>query len=133
MAGTTLDALPPAVSLSGAELVWLYQPGPNPLATPWIGVRCTTSQIANLLTTTSGGSSTCSMRQLFAAMAAAGVLVTADQAVPGDITNATNIAWNHAYRMTITDPFITGFLEGAISYNSAQMAALFVAAQAYPV
>ena len=131
MAGTTLDALPPAIALSGNELVWLYQPGTNPLTTPWIGVRCTTGQIANLLS--GGGAASCSMRQLFAAMAAAGVLVTADQAVPADITNSSNIAWNHAYRMTITDPFITGFLEGAIGYSAAQMAALFVAALAYPV
>jgi hypothetical protein len=129
MAGTTLDALPPAIALSGQELVWLYQPGT--LTTPWVGVRCTTGQIANLLA--GGGAASCSMRQLFAAMAAAGVLVTADQAVPGDITSSTNIAWNHAYRMTINDPFITGFLEGAIGYSPAQMASLFTAALAYPV
>lgn len=132
MAGTTLDQLPPALALSGAELVWLYQPGPNPLVTPWIGVRCTTSQIANLLSTSSG-SGVCSMRQLLAAMAAAGVLVTAFEAVPADITDSNNIAWNHAYRMTISDPFITGFLQAAIGYTSVQMAALFVAALAYPI
>ena len=61
----------------------------------------------------------------FAAMAAAGVMVTAFNALPGSITNTYNIAWNHAYRMSINDPFITGFLEGAIGYSPAQMAALF--------
>lgn len=131
-AGTTLDVLPVAVALSGNELVWLYQPGPNPLVTPWIGVRCTTGQLATLA---SGDSSaaTCSMRQLFAAMANQGVLVTADQQVPADITDSNNIAWNHAYRMTITDAFITGFLEPAIGYSPAQMATLFVLAQTYPL
>jgi hypothetical protein len=132
MAGTTLDVLPPAVALSGGELVWLYQPGLNPLVTPWIGVRCTTQQIANLLTTT-GGFGVCSMRQLFAAMAAAGVMVTAFEALPGDITNSSNIAWNHAYRMIISDPFITGFLQPAIGYTNAQMTALFAAALSYPI
>jgi hypothetical protein len=133
MTGTTLNNLPPAIALSGAELVWLYQPGPNPLVTPWIGVSCTTSQIANLLTTSGGGSSTCSMRQLFAAMANQSVLVLAFGSLPGDQTNQYNIAWYHAYRMTITDPFITGFLEPAIGYTGAQMAALFVLAQSFPV
>lgn len=132
MAGTTLDQLPPALALSGAELVWLYQPGPNPLVTPWIGVRCTTQQIA-LLLTTGGSTGVCSMRQLFAAMAAAGVMVTAFEALPADITDPNSIAWNHAYRMTIGDPFITGFLQAAIGYTSVQMAALFVAALAFPI
>lgn len=132
MAGTTLDQLPPALALSGAELVWLYQPGPNPLVTPWIGVRATTQQIA-LLLTTGGSTGGCSMRQLFAAMAAAGVMVTAFEAVPADINDSNNIAWNHAYRMTISDPFITGFLQAAIGYTSVQMAALFAAALAFPI
>lgn len=130
--GTTLDVLPQAIALSGQELVWLYQPGPNPLVTPWIGVRCTTGQLATI----GGGgpgAATCSMRQLFAAMASQGVLVIADQQVPGDITDPNNIAWNHAYRMTITDAFITGFLEPAIGYSPAQMAALFVLAQTFPL
>jgi len=132
MSGVTLDQLPPAIALTGAELVWVYQAGPNPLVTPWIGYRCTTSQIANLLTTASGGSSTCSMRQLFAAMASQSVMVTAFEQLPADITNTYSIAWNSAYRMSIADPFITGFLQSALGYTGAQMAALFALALTFP-
>jgi 5-enolpyruvylshikimate-3-phosphate synthase len=131
MAGTTLDQLPQAVALSGSELVWLYQQGPND-QTPWIGVSCTTFQIAALINGNSG-TSVCSMRQLVAALAANGVLVAVAQAVPGDITTSTNIAWNHAYRMTISDSFVTGFLQPTLGYTNAQMIALFVEAQSFPV
>lgn len=132
MAGTTLDQLPPAIALTGAELVWIYQQGTNPLVTPWVGYRCTTSQIANLLST-DGGAASCSMRQFFAAMSSQGVQTTAFSALSTDPTNTYNIAWNHAYRMSIADPFITGFLQSAISYTSAQMVALFVLANTFPV
>ena len=130
MAGTTLDQLTPAISLNGSELVWIYQQGPNE-STPWIGLRCTTFQIADLINGSNAQS--CSMRQLLAAMANNGVLVTAYEALPADLNNSYNIAWNHAYRMAITDPFITGFLEPAIGYNATQMAALFALAQTFPV
>lgn len=129
MSGVTLDQLPPAVYLSGNEFVWLYQSANG--AAPFVGVRCTTGQIANLLS--GGGVGSCSMRQLFAAMAAAGVMVTAFEALPSDINDSSNIAWWHAYRMTLSDVFITGFLQSAIGYNATQMAALFAAALLFPV
>lgn len=132
MAGTTLDQLPPAIALTGAELVWIYQQGTNPLVTPWVGYRCTTSQIANLLST-GGGVGVCSMRQLFAAMANQNVMTTAFNQLPGDMTDANNIAWNHAYRMMISDSFVTGFLQPAIGYNDVQMVALFALALTFPV
>ena len=48
MAGTTLNNLPLATSLGGAELIWIYQPTGNPIS-PWVGIACTTQQIANLI------------------------------------------------------------------------------------
>jgi hypothetical protein len=44
MAGVTLDQLPQALGLNGNELFWIYQQGNN--VTPWIGLSCTTAQIA---------------------------------------------------------------------------------------
>ena len=129
MAGTTLDELPSATSLSGQELLWVYQPTGNSQA-PWVGLSCTSSQLATLPPV---GGTTVSMRQLFAAMAADDVLVTAFEALSGDITNAYNIAWSHAYIMTIGDPFVTSFLMPAIGYNTAQMQALFAFALTFPV
>jgi len=131
MAGTTLTAIPPALALNGSELVWIYQQTGNPV-NPWVGLRCTTSQVANLLTVGTLSNSI-SMRQLFAAMASQGVMVTAFEALPADITDSNNIAWQHAYRMTITDTFITGFLQPAIGYSTAQMQALFALALTFPV
>lgn len=130
MAGTTLDQLPAAISLNGSELVWLYQPGPNE-TTPWIGVRCTTFQIADLIN--GSNSQSVSMRQLFAAMAQDNVLVTAFEALPADITNSYNIAWNRAYRMSLSDPFVTGFLQPTLGYSASQIAALFLLAATFPV
>ena len=130
MAGTTLTSIPPALALNGNELVWIYQQTGNP-ANPWVGLSTTTGQIAGLVLAGSLGS--VSMRQLFAAMAAQGVMVTAIEALSGDVTNAYNIAWNHAYRMTFSDTFITGFLQPAIGYSTAQMQALFALATTYPV
>ena len=130
MAGTTLTSLPPALALNGNELVWIYQQTGNP-ANPWVGLSTTTGQIAGLVLAGSLGS--VSMRQLFAAMAAQGVMVTAFEALPADITNTNSIAWNYAYRMTLSDTFITGFLQPAIGYSTAQMQALFALATTYPV
>jgi len=129
--GTTLNDLPPVLGLNGTELFFLYQY--DPLLGVWVTYSCTADQIANLSSGSGGGSGVCSMRQLFAAMADEDVLVTAFDQLPSDITNSYNIAWNHAYRMTITDTFITGFLQPAIGYSSAQMAALFVLAATFPV
>ena len=130
MAAVTLDQLPPALYLSGAELVWLYQVGPTE-ATPWIGVNCTVGDLAAYIV--SGGfSSQPTMRQLLAAMAGENVLVSAAEALPSDITNEYNIAWNHAFRMSLSDPFITGFLEPTLGYSQDQMQALFTLALTYP-
>lgn len=134
MAGQTLDTLPPAIALNGGELMWLYQQGPTEV-TPWVGVRATTGQIAALASEGIVGpvGSICSMRQLLAAMAFEGVMVLAFNSLPADITNSYNIAWSHAYKMTITDPFVTGFLQPAIGYNNEQMIALFILALTFPV
>lgn len=129
MAGVTLNEIPVAVALNGNELLWAYQQGNN--VTPWVGVSVTSGQLASLI---SGiGTTTPSMRQLFAAMANQGVMYSTFIQLPGDMTNSYNIAWNHAYRMAITDPFVTGFLQPALGYSSAQMAALFALALTFPV
>ena len=132
MAGQTLDQLPPALALNGSELLWIYQQGPSP-ATPWIGLRCTSAQLASLFSGPSGIIGAISMRQLFAAMAFDGVMVTAFNALSADITNSNNIAWYHAYAMTISDPFITGFIQPTIGYTTLQMELLFVLARTFPV
>jgi hypothetical protein len=119
----------PAIALNGNELVLIYQQGNN--VTPWITVNCTTGQIANLLN--GGVSNTPSMRQLFAAMAFQNVMVSAFEQLPSDITNTYSIAWNHAYRMPINDPFVSGFLQPALGYTGAQMTSLFALALTYPI
>jgi hypothetical protein len=131
MAGTTLDALPPAIALGGNELVLIYQPQPGNLLVPYVGLRCTTGQIAGLAT--SSGVASCSMRQLLAALSANSLLNTAFNALSTDINNYNNLAWNHAYTMTITDAFVTSFLEPTIGYTSVQMAALFAQALTFAV
>ena len=125
--GTTLNNLPPVLALNGSELFFLYQY--DPAISTWITYSCTAEQLFN-----GGfdGASVCSMRQLFAAMADQDVMLTAFDQLPADITNTYNIAWTHGYRMTITDPFITGFLQPAIGYSDAQMVALFALALTFP-
>ena len=134
MAGVTLDQLPPALALNGGELVWLYQQGPTQV-TPWIGVQCTSSQLAAFINTTlkTPSAGFVSMRQLTAALAAQAVLVTLLNALPGDVTNAYNICWNRGYIITPSDPFITGFLQPTLSYSGANVTTLFALAATFPV
>ena len=134
MAATTLDQLPVALALNGGELVWLYQQGPTE-ATPWIGVRGTTAQIAALITTTLKlpNAGYVSMRQLVAALASENLLLGVTQALPGDETNAFNIAWTHAYLMSAGDPFVVGFLQPTLGYTGAQITTLFAYAATFPV
>jgi|SRR6185437_3207801 len=134
MAGTTLDELPVALALNGGELVWLYQQGPTE-ATPWIGVRSTTSQIATFINYTLNlpSSGYISMRQLVAALADQGVLVSVTEALTSDITNSYNIAWTHGYITSLSDPFITGFLQPTLGYSTPQMQNLFNLARNFPV
>jgi hypothetical protein len=129
MAGVTLDQLPPVVALNGNELFWIYQQGGN-LPVPWVGYNVTLNQILQYaFGGTLGG---CTMRQLLAALDAQGVLTEVSNAVPSDITDGYNIAWNKAARMTLTDPFTTGFLQPTLGYTNDQMASLFNQALAYP-
>lgn len=131
MAGTTLDVLPPALGLQGNELLWIYQPQTGDTPVTYVGLRCTTAQVAALV---SGiGTVNPSMRQLIAALASQAVLVEVEQAVPGDTTNSYNIAWNHAYVMSIGDSFVTGFLQPTLGYSGAQMTALFTLALTFPI
>ena len=130
MAVTTLELLPPALALNGSELVMVDQRAG--LATPWVTYSCTTSQIANLLNTTAGAG-VCSMRQLVAALASQGALASVIAALPSSSSNAYNIAWAFAYRMSIADPFTTGFLQPTLGYSNTQMTALFVLALTFPV
>jgi hypothetical protein len=131
MAGTTLDVLPPALALQGNELLLIYQPQPGNLLVPYVGLRCTTGQVAELITGI--GTINPSMRQLIAALANQGVLVSVFDALPADITNSYNIAYNHAYVMTIGDSFVTGFLQPTLGYSGAQMIALFDLALSFPI
>src|ERR1035437_6656588 len=96
MAVTTLNDLPPVLSLNGREICFMYQY--DPLLELWITYSCTTGQIASFASQLTAAR-TVSMRQLLAAMAIQSVLVVASQALPADITNTSNIAWSHAYRM----------------------------------
>ena len=72
------------------------------------------------------------MRQLIAAMGSQAVLVSVQNAVPADITNAYNIAWTHAVYMPLTDPFVTGFLQPTLGYSGAQMTTLYALALTFP-
>ena len=132
MAGTTLDKIPPALGLNGSELFWAYQPGPTPV-TPWIGVSVTPGQLTQYL---KYGPSVpyvaTTMCQLLAALSTQGVLVTLFDALPSDITNPYNIAYNHANYITIGDPFITGFLQPTLGYSQADVYNLFNLAAAVP-
>ena len=128
--GTTLNNLPPVLYLNGAELCFIYQY--DTLTSTWITYSCTTSQLSEI-SGGGGGFGTCSMRQLFAAMAQENVLYEAFEALPSDVTNTYNIAWNHAFRMTIGDPFVVDFLQPAISYTTPQMANLFALALTFPL
>ena len=132
MAGIAFYNLPPALSLNGGEILPAYQQGPNQ-ATPWIGVQLTTSQIVSLvgmsLNLPTAGYVT--MQQLFSALAARGVRFTVSESLPSDITNAYNIAWNHGYIVTASDPFATGFLQPTLNYTTVQMQDLFVFASTF--
>lgn len=130
MAVITFSQLPPATGLTGAEIFAVSQLLGIPVQETSVGV--TLNQIKAFL----GGGSTStvvSMRQLFAAMVVQGVYLIAQAAVPADPTNATNIAWNSAYIMTIADPFVVGFLEPTLSFSGTQMAALFALAMTQPL
>ena len=129
MAVTTYSEMPQLIVLGGGELVCLSQPGTTP--TPWITGTITLSELASFII--SGGFATApTMRQLFAAMAADNVMVIAFEQLPSDITSSYNIAWNSAFRMPITDPFVTGFLQPALGYSPSQMTALFAQALTFP-
>lgn len=119
--GTTLDQLPPALALNGNELFWIYQQGPNE-AVPWVGLRCTANQIAALI---QNSQSRTTMRQLLSVLALQGLLFEVFEALPSDITNTYNIAWNHASSISIGDIFVTGFLQPVLGYTNTQMQALF--------
>ena len=132
MAGVAFYNLPPALALNGGEQMVAYQQGPTQ-ATPWIGVQLTTSQLAAMVAATLNlpTEGYISMQQLMSALAAKGVLYAAFEALPSDITNSYNIAWNHAYTISPSDPFIVKFLQPAINYTAAQMQNLFVFAQQF--
>lgn len=126
--GTTLNSLPPVLGLNGTELCFIYQF--DSMTGTWITYRCTTGQIAQLAYGLGPGS--CSMRQLFAAMASQGVMYQAFELLPADVTNTYNIAWNHAFVINIVDPFIQDFLQPALGYSNSQMVSLFALAQTFP-
>ena len=131
MAITTYDQLPVTLSLAGNEITAIYVPsGLAPPLPQWVTQRCTTAQIAQLVSGSAGSSVT--MRQLLAALAADSLLVTLFEAVPADITNQYNIAYWHATKMTLTDPFITGFLQPTLSYSALQVQTLFTLALTFP-
>ena len=143
MAGITYDKTPAALALNGGELIYAYQQvtntglyGQGPTGvTPYTGVTTTPSQIAAFLNavykTPSAGF--VSMRQLLAALAYQASLVAVFDALPSDITNPYNIAYNHAYIVTQADPFITGFVQPTLGLSNTQLAALFALAATFPV
>jgi hypothetical protein len=125
LAGVTLDKLPPALGLNGTELVWLYQEGGNSVV-PWVGVQCTTAQLAEFATSAAKVPySFTTMRQLITVLGQLGLLIDVFNALPGDITDQYNIAWNHAPYMSASDPFVTGFLQPTLGFSDAQILGLF--------
>jgi hypothetical protein len=129
MATETISQMPLALALDGTERLCISQTGNQ--AVPWVTKAATTAQIVALVAG-AVGPSICTMRQLFAALASLNLLTTAFEALSSDITDPYNIAWNHAGTMTITDAFITTFLEPVLSYNDSQIIALFALAQTFP-
>lgn len=125
----SLSQQPLAIGLDGTELVLISQAGN--VAVPWVTKATTVAAIGGYINGVFG--TAVSMRQLLAAMAQTGVYFTAFRKLPADQSNSYNIAWNHAYRMPITDPFITGFLQPALSYSDAQMVALYTLALTLPI
>ena len=130
MAVEKYSQMAPAIALAGNEIVCISVPqtfGP----VPYVTMTTTVAQIANIyngFTTV-----TVSTRQLLAAMASDGVLYTAFDTLPPDPANSYNIAWWHSFRLAINDPFVTGFIQPAIGYTTAQMQALFALAATFPV
>lgn len=143
MAGITYDQTPAALALNGGELIYAYQQNSNtglygqgPTGpTPWTGVTLTPAQIAAFVAAAYKlpSSGYVSMRQLLAALAYQASLVTVFEALPSDITNPYNIAYNHAYIITQSDPFVTGFLQPTLGLTGPQLAALFALATTFPV
>lgn len=129
MAVTTYSEMTPLITLSGAELLCLSQPGVTP--TPWITGTITISDLIGFINSGSVGIQP-TMRQLLAAMASQSVMVTAFEQLPADITDPDNIAWNHAFRMSLTDTFTTGFLQPSIGYSDLQMIELFAFSLTFP-
>lgn len=132
MAITTYTELPTTLVLNGNEILAGYVPnGLQPPLNPYTTQQFTTQQVANLAMA-GANANTVTMRQLLAALANQNLLYVAFQALPSDPANSYNIAWWHATRMSLADPFITGYLEPTIGYNSTQMAALFILALTFP-
>lgn len=127
MANTNLTEITPLVAINGTEILYVIQY--DSLTQTWIDYTCTTDQVSTFY---SGITAlTPSMRQIKAAMAELGYMITVSQAIPADVTDADNIAWTAAFRMAVGDPFVTGFLTPLIGGNA--VAAIWTLAQTLPV
>lgn len=127
MAVTTFSELPPTLSLNGSELVCISQF--DPLLGIWSTYTTTTAAISEFFSGISVA--TPSMRQIKAAMAQQSVLVDVDNSVPADITNSYSIAWTTAFRMSITDQFVTGFLVPLLGQS--EVNTIFALAPSFPI
>lgn len=130
MAVETFSQMQIALALAGNELVCISVPTGEPV--PFVTRTTTTQQIAAIFNGV--GVVTPSMRQLKAALNAQGLLLSVNNTVPADLTNADYIAWFSAFRMAITDPFVTGFLmQPPLNFTQDEINVLFALALEFPV
>ena len=127
MAVTNLTQITQAIGLNGTELVYIIRF--DPTTQTWIDYTTTTEAISGFVNGISA--TTPSMRQLKSAMAQQGNLVEVDNSIPADITNAYNIAWTTAFRMGITDQFVTGFLIPLL--GASEVETIFALAPSFPI
>ena len=132
MATTTIDALPQAVMIADQDLLVLNQYQANGT---YVTLKMTTTQLASFILNIIGiitpQPGFVSLRQFRTALAEQSELVTVDQAVSADITNAVNIQWNSG-SLVVPDDDLASFVQTTLSYSDAQMTALFALAATMP-
>jgi hypothetical protein len=127
MATETISQLPLVAGLAGNELFIVSVPSNPPV--PFTTAACTAEQISAFA---ARFPALVTMRQLLAALVNQGVFFTVFNQLPADPSNPNNIAWWHASQMNPIDPFVTSFLQPALSYTSGQIAVLFALAATFP-
>lgn len=128
MSNTAFSGLSVAIVLQGNEIVPLSVPTGNDQA-PYVSMRTTVSAIANYWLNLNDA--TVTRRQLYSALAAAGVMATVYQAVSADPNSQNWVDFFTSFTVTL-DSSLALFIQTTLGYSDAQMAALFVSALSYP-